>query len=123
MQFRNQSISGRHTLAMQPLITTPRASPTLIWLLTMLASGFVGVAVIALRYDEFLDCSNPEQHESANTPLGWSVAVLATMLPLAIAALLRPRQRRLMVAAVLVACIQIPIWVWALNPSGCDWMS
>ncbi len=80
-------------------------------------------ACIVLRYDEFLDCSNPEHHESANTPLGWSVAVLATILPLAVAALLRPLQRRLMIAAVLVASIQIPSWVWALNPSGCDWMS
>ncbi len=123
MQFRDQRISGRHTLVMRPLATTPRASPTLIWLLTTLASGLVGVAVIALRYDEFLDCSNPEHHESANTPLGWSVAVLATILPLAVAALLRPLQRRLMIAAVLVASIQIPLWVWALNPSGCDWMS
>lgn len=89
----------------------------------MLASGFVAMAVISLRYDQFLDCSNPEQHQSANTPLGWSVAVVATTLPLVIAALLKPRQRLLVVTAVLVACVQIPLWVWALNPGGCDWMS
>ena len=89
---------------------------------SVLALGFVGTVVIFVSYNEFLDCSIPETHESANTPLGWMTAAVATGGPLLVGVVLGLRHSaKLVGAAVLVAAAQALVWVWALNPGGCEW--
>lgn len=88
---------------------------------SVLAFGFVGTVIIFVSYNEFLDCSIPETHESANTPLGWSTAAVATGVPLLVGVVLGLRQsRRIVGTAVLVALVEAVVWVWALNPGGCE---
>jgi len=81
----------------------------------------VGTVIIFVSYNEFLDCSMPETHQSANTPLGWTTAAVATGVPLLVGVVLGQRHSlRLVGAAVLVAVVQAVVWVWALNPGGCE---
>ncbi len=97
-------------------------NPFATWLVAMLAFGLAGVAVIFVSYGEFLDCSIPETHESASTPLGWTIATVATGIPLLVGVALGLRHSpKLIGVAVLVAMTQAMVWVWALNPGGCEW--
>lgn len=90
-----------------------------IWLVSMLTFGFLGAVVVALTHTEFLDCSIAETHESANTPLGWSMALMATVIPLIIGATLGARHVRWLIAvAIAVAGIETVVWVWALTTPG-----
>lgn len=90
-----------------------------IWLVSMLTLGFVGAVVVALSHTEFLDCSVPETHESANTPLGWSMALMATVIPLVIGVTLGVRHVRWLIAvAIAVAGVQAVVWLWALTTPG-----
>lgn len=96
--------------------------PFATWICSVLVLGFVGTVVISVSYNEFLDCSIPETHESANTLLGWTTAAIATGVPLLVGLVLGLRHSaKLVSAAVLVAVAQAVVWVWALNPGGCDW--
>lgn len=96
--------------------------PFATWMCSVLVLGFVGTVVIFVSYNEFLDCSIPETHESANTLLGWTTAAIVTGVPLLIGVVLGLRRSaKLVSAAVLVAAAQALVWVWALNPAGCDW--
>lgn len=68
-----------------------------------------------------MDCSNPEIHESANTAFGWTVAIVASALPVAVAALLAGGLRRKLPAiATAVALLGLVVWWWALD-SDCEW--
>ena len=107
---------------MSNLVAAQQRYPVVSWLVSVLVLGVIGVAVIFVSFNEFLDCSVPETHESANTPLGWTTAAVATGVPLLIGVVLGLRHSRtLVVLAVLIALVQAVIWVWALNPGGCDW--
>jgi|GEM_PF-5608781 len=65
---------------------------------------------LSVSYDKFLDCSIPGTHESANTPLGWTTAAIATGGPLLVGLVLGLRHSvKLVVAAVLVAVAQARI--------------
>lgn len=98
---------------------TSREKPVTVWLISMLTLGALGAVVVALSHTEFLDCSIPETHESANTPLGWSMALLATVVPLIIGVVLGARHsRRLVGLAIAVAGIQAVIWLWVLTTPG-----
>lgn len=106
---------------MSRVVATLQRSPFVTWLVSLLALGFIGAVAIFVSYDEFLDCSNPETHESANTPLGWTVAVVSTGVPLLVGVVSGLRYSiRLVGAALLVAALEALVWVWALNPSGCE---
>lgn len=97
-------------------------NPFATWLVSVLACGFVGTVIIFVSYNEFLDCSVPETHESANTPLGWTTAAVATGVPLIVGVVLGVRHsRRLVGTALVLAAVQAVVWVWALNPGGCEW--
>ena len=90
-----------------------------IWLISMLTLGFLGAVVVALTHTEFLDCSVAETHESANTPLGWSMALIATVTPLVVGVVLGARHVRWLIAiTIAVAGVQSLIWVWALTTPG-----
>lgn len=95
--------------------------PFAVWLISILTLGVVGAVVVTASHTEFLDCSVPETFESANTPLGWSMALLATVVPLIIGVTLGVQHsRRLIVLAIAVAGIQSVIWIWALTtPADC----
>ncbi|GEM_PF-2178563 len=43
--------------------------PLVTWLVSVIALGLTGTVTIYVSYNEFLDCSIPETHQSANTPL------------------------------------------------------
>ena len=93
--------------------------PFAVWLISMLTLGVLGAVVVAFSHTEFLDCSVPETHESANTPLGWSMALLATVVPLIIGVTLGVRHsRRLIGLALAVAGVQSVIWLWVLTTPG-----
>lgn len=97
-------------------------NPIGTWLVSVLALGSVGVAIIFVSYNEFLDCLIPETREPANTSLGWTTAAVATGVPLLVSVLLGLRRStRLVGVALLVAVVQVMVWVWALNPRGCEW--
>ena len=98
-----------------------REKPFAVWLISILTLGVVGAVVVTASHTEFLDCSVPETFESANTPLGWSMALLATVVPLIIGVTLGVRHsRRLIGLAIAVAGIQSVIWIWALTtPADC----
>lgn len=93
-----------------------------LWFVTATLCGVAGVVALGSRYDEFLDCSNPEIHERASTPLGWSVAVVASIIPVAVAIWLAGRVRhRLVYLAVFAAALALTtVWPWMLDP-GCEW--
>lgn len=93
----------------------------LIWLGAVIASGVAGLIVIGGAYDEFLDCSNPEIHESADTALGWTVAFVASALPVAVAIWLAGGLRRTLPAVALgVAVLSLVVWRWLLV-ANCEW--
>ena len=93
--------------------------PFAVWLISMLTLGVLGAVVVTASHTELLDCSVPETHESGNTPLGWSMALLATVVPLLIGVALGVRySRRLIGLAIAVAGIQSVIWIWALSTPG-----
>lgn len=98
-------------------------NPFAFWLISVLALGFVGAAIIFVSYNEFLDCSIPETHQSASTPLGWTTAAVATGVPLLVGVVLGLRYSRALVGvALLVAVVEATIWVWALNgPGNCEY--
>lgn len=100
------------------------ASPALkvpIWLGAVAASGVVGLLLVGATYDEFMDCSNPEIHESANTSLAWTVAVLASALPVAVSIWLAGGLwRKLPALALAVALLSLGLWRWLLD-AGCEW--
>ena len=93
-----------------------------LWFVMAVVCGVAGVVVLGRLYDEFLDCSNPEIHERANTPLGWSVAVIASIIPVAVAIRLAGRVRhRLVLLAVAAAALALAtVWPWVLDPR-CEW--
>ncbi|WP_421120765.1 hypothetical protein ACE2AJ_05535 [Aquihabitans daechungensis] len=92
-----------------------------IWLGAVLVSGVAGLVVLGVTYDEFLDCSNPEIHESANTTLGWTIAFVASALPLAVATWLAGGLRRgLTIVALVVALLSLGFWQWVLD-ADCEW--
>jgi len=98
---------------------TSRERPIAVWLISMLTLGVLGAVAVALSHTEFLDCSIPETHESANTPLGWSMALLATVAPLLIGVVLGARHSRWLVGlAIAVAGVQAVIWLWVLTTPG-----
>lgn len=100
-----------------------RSQPVLVWLGAVLGLGVVGLVVVSLTHAQFLDCSVVETHVSANTPLGWTVALVSSGLPILVAAALRPAGKQwLLPASVLVTLAEFSVWVWLLNPGGCDWM-
>jgi hypothetical protein len=97
------------------------ASKVTVWLGAVIASGIAGLIVVGVAYDEFMDCSNPEIHESANTTLGWAVALAASALPVAAAIWLAGGlRRRLSAVALVVALLSLAVWGWALN-ANCEW--
>ena len=100
---------------------TSRGKPIAVWLISMLTLGVLGAVVATASHTEFLDCSVPETFESANTPLGWSMALLATVVPLIIGVILGVRHsRRLIGLAIAVAGVQSVIWIWVLTtPADC----
>ena len=107
---------------MPSLVAMLHKNPFATWMCSVLAFGLAGIVVIFFSYNEFLDCSIPETHESANTPFGWTTAAIATGVPLLVGIVLGLRHStKLVGAAVLVAAVQASVWVWALNPGGCDW--
>ena len=93
----------------------------LVWLGAVVASGVSGVIVVGVAYDEFMDCSNPELHQSADTAIGWMVAFAASVLPVVVAIWIAggPR-RRLSVAAFAVALLSLAVWSWVLD-ADCEW--
>ncbi len=94
-------------------------SPFALWLISMLTLGVLGAVVVTAAHSQLLDCSVPETHESGNTPLGWSMALLATVVPLVIGVALGVRySRRLIGLAIAVAGVQSVIWIWALTTPG-----
>ncbi len=96
-----------------------REKPYAAWLASLLTFGLAGSIVVALTHDEFLDCSNPQTHESANTPLGWSMAVMATVIPAIVGVTIGlAASRRLIGVSIAVAALQAVIWTWALTPTG-----
>lgn len=103
----------------QQMIALAQRRATATWLLAVFACGALATAVVFLSHQEFLDCSNPVTHESADTPLGWSMAGLATLVPLGIGISLAVRHSvRLLVMAVVVAVVQAVVWSWALGGPG-----
>jgi hypothetical protein len=104
------------------LIAILQKRPFATWMCSALVLGLIGTVVMFVSYNEFLDCSIPETHESANTLLGWTTAAIATGVPLLLGVVLGLRHSaKLVGAAVLVAAGQALVWVWALNPGGCEW--
>lgn len=68
-------------------------------------------------YDDFMDCSVKEIHESANTPLGWAIAGAASLVPVVVAA--SHGNRRLTVVALVVAAAELVVWWWAFTAGDC----
>jgi hypothetical protein len=100
------------------------ASPALkvlVWMGVVVASGVAGLIVVGVAYDEFMDCSNPEIHQSADTAFGWVVAFAASVLPVAVAAWLSGGlRRRLPAVAIAVALLSLVAWSWVLK-ADCEW--
>lgn len=99
--------------------------PLLLWFGSVLLFGVIGVVLAGREYREFMDCSNPELHESANTAYGWTLALLASLVPVGTASGLAQRLtdrdgRRLMVLAAAVAAGSLLVWWWALD-KDCEW--
>lgn len=60
-------------------------SQVVVWLGSVMVATIAGLMLVGATHNEFLDCSNPDAHESADTALGWTIAVLASALPVGIA--------------------------------------
>lgn len=91
------------------------------WLASVVVAGGGGLLLLSATYQEFMDCSNPELHQSANTTLGWTVAIVASAAPVAIAVWLAGGVRRKLPAwALAVALASLAIWWWMLD-ADCEW--
>ncbi len=94
-----------------------------VWLASAVVVGGAGFLLVGATYDEFMDCSNPEIHESANTTFGWTVAAAASALPVAVATWLAGGLRRELPAlAIATAMLSMVIWWWMLD-KDCEWYS
>lgn len=95
----------------------------LLWLASVVVTGVAGLVVVGSTHDEFLDCSNPEIRESADTALGWIVAVVASALPVAVAVWLVGGVRHGLPALALgTALVSLGVWWWLLDAT-CEWSS
>ncbi len=106
---------------MRPPDGAPPTLPVLGWLASVVIAGGLGLLVLGATYDEFLDCSNPEIHESADTTFGWAIAVVASALPVGVACWLAGGPRRPLTAlALATALVSLGIWWWLLD-ADCEW--
>ena len=85
--------------------------------MAVLACGAAGLFIVGRIHADFMDCSVKEIHESANTPLGWSIALAASLVPVVVAA--SHRNRRLTAAALVVAAVELVVWWWAFTAGDC----
>ena len=91
------------------------------WLASVVVFGGGGLLLVSATYRELMDCSNPELHQSANTTLGWIVAIVASAAPVAVAVWLAGGVRRTLPAwALAVALASLAIWWWMLD-ADCEW--
>jgi hypothetical protein len=103
-----------------PTAESPRLQ-VLVWLASAVVAGVAGLFVVGATYREFMDCSNPELHESANTTFGWTVAVVASALPVAVATWLAGGPwRKLPALAFAIALLSLAVWWWMLD-ADCEW--
>lgn len=104
----------------QPSLTSVRVQ-FVAWFASVILFGGIGFGLLDLVYQEHMDCSNPETHESANTLLGWMVAIVSSVLPVVAAVwLARGVRRPLPVAALLLAVASMGVWKWILDVD-CEW--
>jgi len=89
-----------------------------IWIVSVVGFGLLGLAVIGAVYQGAFDCDYTGTPESANSLLGWAIALFATLMPMAIGyAVVTERARvAVLVIAVVTAGLELWVWWWILNP-------
>ncbi len=92
--------------------------PLGLWIALAALIGMLALAVLSQIYDSFMDCSIVETYESANTPLGWTIAAGATVAPAALILWTKPSRLAL---GLILAGIATELWVWSWVFGPCDW--
>lgn len=92
--------------------------PLALWLALAGLIGMLAVAILSQVYTSFMDCSIVETYESANTTLGWVVAIGATLAPIAL--ILWARPSRLALGLILIGAA-LEMWLWTSFFAPCDW--
>lgn len=112
-----------HHLAVRRSIGGAPALQVAGWIASVVVAGGGGLLILSATYQEFMDCSNPELHQSANTTLGWTVATVASAAPVGVSVWLAGGVgRRLPALALAVALASLAIWWWILD-ADCEWYS
>ncbi|MDH3294786.1 MAG: hypothetical protein OER95_10760 [Acidimicrobiia bacterium] len=96
----------------------PTVAAVGIWLTSVVGFGVLAVAVLGAVFSDFVNCDITELTDPADTPLGWLIAVAASVLPAAVAGAVANARVRvpLVIAALAVAVFELWIWWWVLNP-------
>ena len=86
-----------------------------LWLGLTVGFGVFAILVLEATHGAWLDICD-EFHEAPTTPLGLSVAIVATGVPVAFA--LASRSGRVFSLALAAAVLEGLVWWWLFTPQG-----